>query len=84
MFLSLVVAWIIPDVPRSLRDQLKKENMMLMEFLVDHDRQARARSPRPSPAELRQQLHPSHGQRPRHCQVIRAGRGAGGTRGVSE
>ncbi|CAL9695334.1 unnamed protein product [Knipowitschia caucasica] len=41
MFLSLVVAWIIPDVPRSLRDQLKKENMMLMDFLVEHEKGAR-------------------------------------------
>ncbi|XP_072290998.1 anoctamin-1-like isoform X2 [Eucyclogobius newberryi] len=49
MFLSLVVAWIIPDVPRSLRDQLKKENMMLMEFLVNHDKEA---CPRPSPSSM--------------------------------
>ncbi|KAJ0069439.1 hypothetical protein NL108_006059 [Boleophthalmus pectinirostris] len=52
MFLSLVVAWIIPDVPRSLRDQLKKENMMLMEFLVNHDKEARDRSPRLSPGSM--------------------------------
>ncbi|KAK7891486.1 hypothetical protein WMY93_023449 [Mugilogobius chulae] len=50
MFLSLVVAWIIPDVPRSLRDQLKKENMMLMEFLVNHDKDARGRNFRSSPS----------------------------------
>uniref|UniRef100_A0A8C5E2B3 Anoctamin n=1 Tax=Gouania willdenowi TaxID=441366 RepID=A0A8C5E2B3_GOUWI len=37
MFLSMLVAWMVPDVPRSLREQLKKENMMLMEFLVNHD-----------------------------------------------
>uniref|UniRef100_A0A3B4UGW2 Anoctamin n=1 Tax=Seriola dumerili TaxID=41447 RepID=A0A3B4UGW2_SERDU len=36
MFLSMLVAWMIPDVPRSLREQLKKENMMLMEFLATH------------------------------------------------
>uniref|UniRef100_I3KD17 Anoctamin n=1 Tax=Oreochromis niloticus TaxID=8128 RepID=I3KD17_ORENI len=35
MFLSMLVAWMIPDVPRSLREQLKKENMLLMEFLPD-------------------------------------------------
>uniref|UniRef100_A0A8C6MDP8 Anoctamin n=1 Tax=Nothobranchius furzeri TaxID=105023 RepID=A0A8C6MDP8_NOTFU len=33
MFLSMLVAWMIPDVPRSLRDQLKKENMALMDEL---------------------------------------------------
>ncbi|KAI4826036.1 hypothetical protein KUCAC02_021692 [Chaenocephalus aceratus] len=37
MFLSMLVAWMIPDVPRSLREQLKKENMMLMEFLLNQD-----------------------------------------------
>lgn len=34
----------IPDVPRSLREQLKKENMMLMEFLLNQDQEARAKS----------------------------------------
>uniref|UniRef100_A0AAX7SY02 Anoctamin n=1 Tax=Astatotilapia calliptera TaxID=8154 RepID=A0AAX7SY02_ASTCA len=33
MFLSMLVAWMIPDVPRSLREQLKKENMLLMDEL---------------------------------------------------
>ncbi|XP_042352296.1 LOW QUALITY PROTEIN: anoctamin-2 [Plectropomus leopardus] len=47
MFLSMLVAWMIPDVPRSLREQLKKENMMLMEFLLNHDQEARAKSPPP-------------------------------------
>lgn len=37
----------IPDVPRSLRDQLKKENMMLMEFLLNQDQEARAKSHSP-------------------------------------
>uniref|UniRef100_A0A4W6D6R2 Anoctamin n=1 Tax=Lates calcarifer TaxID=8187 RepID=A0A4W6D6R2_LATCA len=41
MFLSMLVAWMIPDVPRSLREQLKKENMMLMEFLLNQDQEAR-------------------------------------------
>ncbi|XP_047452760.1 anoctamin-2 [Mugil cephalus] len=43
MFLSMLVAWMIPDVPRSLREQLKKENMMLMEFLLNQDQEARAK-----------------------------------------
>ncbi|XP_062246803.1 anoctamin-1 [Platichthys flesus] len=47
MFLSMLVAWMIPDVPRSLREQLKKENMMLMEFLLNQDQEARAKSPIP-------------------------------------
>uniref|UniRef100_A0A8C6MDR3 Anoctamin n=1 Tax=Nothobranchius furzeri TaxID=105023 RepID=A0A8C6MDR3_NOTFU len=47
MFLSMLVAWMIPDVPRSLRDQLKKENMALMEFLLNQDQEARAKSHSP-------------------------------------
>lgn len=47
MFLSMLVAWMIPDVPRSLRDQLKKENMALMEFLLDHDKEACAKTQSP-------------------------------------
>nr|XP_040024885.1 anoctamin-1-like isoform X1 [Gasterosteus aculeatus aculeatus]XP_040024886.1 anoctamin-1-like isoform X1 [Gasterosteus aculeatus aculeatus]XP_040024887.1 anoctamin-1-like isoform X1 [Gasterosteus aculeatus aculeatus] len=47
MFLSMLVAWMIPDVPRSLREQLMKENMMLMEFLLNQDQEARAKSPSP-------------------------------------
>ncbi|XP_010783153.1 anoctamin-1 [Notothenia coriiceps] len=47
MFLSMLVAWMIPDVPRSLREQLKKENMMLMEFLLNQDQGARAKSHSP-------------------------------------
>ncbi|XP_077425169.1 anoctamin-2 isoform X2 [Vanacampus margaritifer] len=44
MFLSMLVAWLFPDVPRSLREQLKKENMMLMEFLLNQDQEAHAKS----------------------------------------
>lgn len=44
MFLSMLVAWMIPDVPRSLREQLKKENMMLMEFLLNQDQEAHVKS----------------------------------------
>lgn len=47
MFLSMLVAWMIPDVPRSLREQLKKENMALMEFLLDHDKEACAKTHSP-------------------------------------
>lgn len=48
MFLSMLVAWMIPDVPRSLREQLKKENMMLMEFLLNQDQEARVKSHSPA------------------------------------
>lgn len=44
MFLSMLVGWMIPDVPRSLREQLKKENMMLMEFLLNQDQEPQAKS----------------------------------------
>lgn len=47
MFLSMLVAWMIPDVPRSLREQLKKENMMLMEFLLNQDQEAQVKSHTP-------------------------------------
>ncbi|KAM9754822.1 anoctamin-1 [Menidia menidia] len=44
MFLSMLVAWMIPDVPRSLREQLKKDNMALMEFLLNQDQEACAKT----------------------------------------
>uniref|UniRef100_A0A671VV86 Anoctamin n=1 Tax=Sparus aurata TaxID=8175 RepID=A0A671VV86_SPAAU len=53
MFLSMLVAWMIPDVPRSLREQLKKENMMLMEFLLNQDQEARVKSHCPPPQQPR-------------------------------
>ncbi|XP_061534252.1 anoctamin-2 isoform X1 [Phycodurus eques] len=54
MFLSMLVAWMIPDVPRSLREQLKKENMMLMEFLLNQDQEphTKSRSTFPFPANI--------------------------------
>ncbi|KAM4618259.1 anoctamin-1 [Polymixia lowei] len=51
MFLSMLVAWMIPDVPRSLREQLKRENMLLMEFLLSGEQAGRPKrrySQRPS------------------------------------
>lgn len=50
MFLSMLVAWLIPDVPRSLREQLKKENMALMEFLLNQDQEACAKTHSPKPS----------------------------------
>lgn len=40
----MLVAWMFPDVPRSLREQIKKENVVLKEFLLNHDQEACARS----------------------------------------
>lgn len=37
MFLSMLVAWLIPDVPRSLKEQLKKENTLLLELLLTEE-----------------------------------------------
>ncbi|KAI7802171.1 putative anoctamin-1-like [Triplophysa rosa] len=37
MFLSMLVAWLIPDVPRSLKEQLKKENALLLELLLTEE-----------------------------------------------
>lgn len=50
MFLSMLVAWMFPDVPRSLREQLKKENMVLMEYLLNHDQEACAKSQSSKPS----------------------------------
>ncbi|XP_037621945.1 anoctamin-2 [Sebastes umbrosus] len=52
MFLSMLVAWMIPDVPRSLREQLKKENMMLMDFLLMKDQEEYG-----IPASQRRSIH---------------------------
>ncbi|KAM6960603.1 anoctamin-1 [Aplochiton taeniatus] len=46
MFLSMLVAWLIPDVPRSLRDQLKKEKLLLKELLLSNEQDARPKSAR--------------------------------------
>ncbi|KAA0715187.1 Anoctamin-1 Discovered on gastrointestinal stromal tumors protein 1 [Triplophysa tibetana] len=37
MFLSMLVAWLIPDVPRSLKEQLKKENALLLELMLTEE-----------------------------------------------
>uniref|UniRef100_A0A3Q3C729 Anoctamin n=1 Tax=Haplochromis burtoni TaxID=8153 RepID=A0A3Q3C729_HAPBU len=57
MFLSMLVAWMIPDVPRSLREQLKKENMLLMEFLLTQDQEARAKTHSTKPSALHPNSH---------------------------
>ncbi|XP_064872342.1 anoctamin-2-like [Oncorhynchus nerka] len=61
MFLSMLVAWLIPDVPRSLREQVRKENMLLMEFLVQDEQEAlRSRLPHRSPTRQPAQTHNTH------------------------
>uniref|UniRef100_A0AAY4BNK3 Uncharacterized protein n=1 Tax=Denticeps clupeoides TaxID=299321 RepID=A0AAY4BNK3_9TELE len=34
MFLSMLVAWLIPNVPQSLKEQVKREKAALMELLL--------------------------------------------------
>ncbi|XP_051952739.1 anoctamin-1-like [Xyrauchen texanus] len=38
MFLSMLVAWLIPDVPRSLKEQLKREKALLLDLLLTEER----------------------------------------------
>ncbi|TRZ00884.1 hypothetical protein DNTS_015618 [Danionella cerebrum] len=37
MFLSMLVAWLIPNVPRSLKEQLKREKTLLMDLLLTEE-----------------------------------------------
>ncbi|XP_067276141.1 anoctamin-1 isoform X2 [Pseudorasbora parva] len=37
MFLSMLVAWLVPDVPRSLKEQLKREKTLLMDLLLSEE-----------------------------------------------
>ncbi|KAL2092956.1 hypothetical protein ACEWY4_010268 [Coilia grayii] len=37
MFLSMLVAWLIPNVPHSLKDQIKRERAALMELLLSQE-----------------------------------------------
>uniref|UniRef100_A0A671LCW9 Anoctamin n=1 Tax=Sinocyclocheilus anshuiensis TaxID=1608454 RepID=A0A671LCW9_9TELE len=39
MFLSMLVAWLIPDVPRSLKEQLKREKALMMDLLTGEKRE---------------------------------------------
>ncbi|KAJ8002409.1 hypothetical protein DPEC_G00158590, partial [Dallia pectoralis] len=45
MFLSMLVAWLIPDIPRSLREQIRKENMLLMDFLLQDEQKTLSSKP---------------------------------------
>uniref|UniRef100_A0A6Q2Y7R7 Anoctamin n=1 Tax=Esox lucius TaxID=8010 RepID=A0A6Q2Y7R7_ESOLU len=59
MFLSMLVAWLIPDIPRSLREQIRKENMLLMEFLLQDEQEALSSKP-PNHSPIRQHTHLQH------------------------
>lgn len=37
MFLSMLVAWLIPDVPRSLKDCIKQEKALLLDLLLTEE-----------------------------------------------
>uniref|UniRef100_A0A8C1H9P1 Anoctamin n=1 Tax=Cyprinus carpio carpio TaxID=630221 RepID=A0A8C1H9P1_CYPCA len=37
MFLSMLVAWLIPDMPRSLKEQLKREKALLMDLMLTEE-----------------------------------------------
>uniref|UniRef100_A0A8C2FI04 Anoctamin n=1 Tax=Cyprinus carpio TaxID=7962 RepID=A0A8C2FI04_CYPCA len=37
MFLSMLVAWLIPDMPRSLKEQLKREKALLMSLMLTEE-----------------------------------------------
>ncbi|KAK2848454.1 hypothetical protein Q7C36_010136 [Tachysurus vachellii] len=49
MFLSMLVAWLIPDVPRSLKDGLKREKALLLDLLLSEEvEKQRRQSQRPA------------------------------------
>uniref|UniRef100_A0AAR2LQH1 Anoctamin n=1 Tax=Pygocentrus nattereri TaxID=42514 RepID=A0AAR2LQH1_PYGNA len=37
MFLSMLVAWLIPDVPRSLKERVKREKVLLLDLLLSEE-----------------------------------------------
>ncbi|XP_039510419.1 anoctamin-1 isoform X2 [Pimephales promelas] len=37
MFLSMLVAWLVPDVPRSLKEQLKREKTLLLDIMLSEE-----------------------------------------------
>ncbi|TWW64451.1 Anoctamin-2 Transmembrane protein 16B [Takifugu flavidus] len=39
MFLSLVVAWIIPDVPKTIVEQLKREKKLLVDVFLQEEKE---------------------------------------------
>ncbi|KAI4897949.1 hypothetical protein NFI96_019836, partial [Prochilodus magdalenae] len=43
MFLSMLVAWLIPDVPRSLKERLKREKVLLLDLLLSEEAEKQRR-----------------------------------------
>lgn len=39
MFLSLVVAWVIPDVPKTIVEQLKREKKLLVDVFLQEEKE---------------------------------------------
>lgn len=39
MFLSLLVAWVIPDVPKTIMEQLKREKKLLVEVFLQEEKE---------------------------------------------
>uniref|UniRef100_A0A665UD36 Uncharacterized protein n=1 Tax=Echeneis naucrates TaxID=173247 RepID=A0A665UD36_ECHNA len=39
MFLSLVVAWVIPDVPKTIMEQLKREKKLLVDVFLREEKE---------------------------------------------
>lgn len=39
MFLSLVVAWVIPDVPKNIVEQLKREKKLLVDVFLQEEKE---------------------------------------------
>ncbi|XP_030646282.1 anoctamin-1 [Chanos chanos] len=52
MFLSRLVAWLIPDVPRSLKEELKREKALLLDLLLSEERRQCGQSQQPSSTNL--------------------------------
>ncbi|XP_017572907.1 anoctamin-1 isoform X2 [Pygocentrus nattereri] len=49
MFLSMLVAWLIPDVPRSLKERVKREKVLLLDLLLSEEAEKqRQHSQRPA------------------------------------
>lgn len=49
----MIVAWAIPDVPRTLRDQTKREVYLTREIIIEHEKKRskfnRSSMPTPTP-----------------------------------
>uniref|UniRef100_A0A4W5L238 Anoctamin n=1 Tax=Hucho hucho TaxID=62062 RepID=A0A4W5L238_9TELE len=39
MFLSLLVAWVIPDVPKNISEQLKREKTLLVDVFLREEKE---------------------------------------------